>query len=109
MRGLVLLSLAIAFEVAATLSLKAWADAPRPWPAAIPAFAGYAVAFLCLARSLETLPVGVAYAIWAGVGTAGVAMLAMWIFGETPPPAAWFGVALVVVGVSVLGASLPSH
>jgi len=108
-RGLALLSLAIAFEVAATLSLKASAEASRSWTAALPAFAGYAVAFVCLARSLETLPVGIAYAIWAGVGTAGVAMLAMWIFGETPPPVAWLGVALVVVGVTVLCASLPSH
>ena len=109
MRGLALLSLAIAFEVAATLSLKASAGAPQPWTAAVPAFAGYAVAFVCLAHSLETLPVGIAYAIWSGVGTAGVAMLAMWIFGETPPPAAWLGIALVVVGVTVLGASMPSH
>jgi len=108
-RGLALLSLAIAFEVAATLSLKASATPPRPWTAAALAFAGYAVAFLCLARSLETLPVGIAYALWAGIGTAGVAMLGMWIFGETPPPAAWLGVALIVAGVGVLGGSLPSH
>jgi small multidrug resistance pump len=109
MPGFALLFLAIAFEVAATLALKSGAGSERPWAANVFALAGYGAAFACLARSLETLPVGVAYAIWAGIGTAGVALLAAWLFGETPPPAAWAGVALIVVGVGVLGASLPSH
>ena len=109
MTGLGLLFLAIVLEVAATLSLKLGAGAERSWGANAFALAGYAGAFACLARSLETLPVGLAYAVWAGVGTAGVALFAAWIFGETPPPAAWVGVALIVTGVGVLGATLPAH
>ena len=109
MPGYALLSLAIAFEVAATLALKSAAGAERSWATHALALAGYGAAFTCLAHSLETLPVGVAYAVWAGVGTAGVALLAAWLFGETPQPAAWAGVALIVVGVGVLGTSLRSH
>jgi small multidrug resistance pump len=107
--GFHLLALAIAFEVSATLGLKAAASSERPWIPAALAIAGYAIAFFCLSRSLVSLPVGLAYAVWAGVGTVGVAVLGAYFFGENPPPAAWFGVALVVSGVVVLGASIPPH
>ncbi|HKJ23584.1 MAG TPA: multidrug efflux SMR transporter [Myxococcota bacterium] len=109
MPGLGLLFLAIVFEVAATLSLKSGSGGSHPWTAHALALVGYAAAFACLARSLETIPVGLAYAVWAGVGTAGVALLAAWLFGESPPPAAWLGVALIVTGVGVLSATLPTH
>jgi small multidrug resistance pump len=106
--GPLLLAIAIGCEVAATLALKASAAHARPWLAAL-SVAGYAVAFSCLALSLRSLPVGLAYAVWAGVGTLGVALLGAWLFRESPPALAWLGVALVVGGVGLLGASLPSR
>lgn len=106
-RGGLLLAIAIACEVAATLALKHAADGAAGGRAA--AVVGYVAAFWCLARSLETLPVGLAYAVWAGTGTVGVAVLGALLFRETPPAAGWAGVALVVAGVALVGATLPSR
>ncbi len=68
----VYLALAIVFEVFATTMLKVAAGAPSWAPEARGRF-GYGAAFVCLGFALRVLPVGVAYAIWSGVGTALVA------------------------------------
>ena len=103
----VLLALAIATEIAATVSLKASEGFSKLVPSVI-VVVGYGASFGLLARALRTIEVGVAYAIWSAVGTAAVAVLGIWLFGEsaTLAKAFWIGVIIVgVVGLQVSGAS----
>ncbi len=96
-----LLILAILSEVIATSALKASDGMTRFWPASIVVL-GYAVAFLLLAQTLKTLPVGLTYAIWAGVGVVGVALVGIFYFGETMTLAKAAGIALIIVGVALV-------
>lgn len=88
---------AIAFEVSATLSLRQAVIEPG-WYAL--AAIGYVGAFIFLAAVLRAgMGVGVAYAIWAALGVALTAVLAIVFFGERLTPTILAGVALVLVGV----------
>ena len=97
----VLLSIAIAAEIVATLSLKASDGFSRLGFGAV-SVVGYGVAFYFLALVLKSIPVGIAYAIWAGVGVATVAVLGVILFGQKLDLAAVIGIALIVAGVVVL-------
>ncbi|MCX4449813.1 DMT family transporter [Streptomyces sp. NPDC087866] len=99
--GYGLLAAAIAAEVAGTTAMKYSEGFTRLWPSLI-TVAGYLLAFSLLARTLKTLSVGTAYAIWAGVGTAAVALIGMVFLGESAGPLKVAGVLLVIAGVVVL-------
>lgn len=73
----------------------------RLWPS-IGTAVGYLIAFTLLAQTLKTLSVGTAYAIWAGVGTAAVALIGILFMGESSSLVKIVGVGLIVVGVVVL-------
>ena len=79
-----LLGLAIVAEVAGTLSLKASLGFTKLVPS-VGVVLGYAVAFAMLGLALRTIPVGVSYAVWSGLGTGGAAVGALVIFGESLP------------------------
>lgn len=100
-----LLILAILSEVVATSALKASDGMTRLWPASL-VVAGYTVAFLLLAQTLKVLPVGLAYAIWAGVGVVGVALVGVFFFGEVMTPTKVAGMALIIVGVVLVQTNL---
>ncbi|MCR9089114.1 MAG: multidrug efflux SMR transporter [Rhodobacteraceae bacterium] len=95
------LGLAILGEIIGTTALKA-SDGFARWPYSVLAVLGYGVAFYFLAIVLKTIPVGVAYAIWAGVGVAAVSVIGVVLFGQTLDLAAVIGIALIVAGVVVL-------
>ncbi|WP_457808674.1 DMT family transporter [Kushneria sp. EE4] len=95
------LILAICAEVIATNALKASNTFTRPGPSLI-TVVGYALAFYLLSMVLKSMPVGVAYAIWAGLGMVLTLLVAMVIFGERPDAPALLGIALIVAGVVVL-------
>jgi multidrug transporter EmrE-like cation transporter len=99
--ALLLLVLAIASEVAGTAGLKASEGFGRLGPSAL-AVLGYALAFYFLAQSLRYLPLGVAYAIWSGLGTLGSVLLGVLIWKEILGPPHIVGIALIVVGVVLL-------
>ena len=105
--ALVLLVLAIAAEVAGTAGLKASEGFGRLGPSAL-AVIGYSLAFYFLAQSLKYIPLGVAYAIWSGLGTACSVLLGLVIWKEVLGPVHVFAIALIVVGVVVLNIA-PSH
>ncbi|KQX79611.1 multidrug efflux SMR transporter [Streptomyces clavifer] len=99
--GYGLLAAAIAAEVAGTTAMKYSEGFTRLWPS-LATVVGYVLAFALLARTLKTLSVGTAYAIWAGAGTAAVAAIGIIWMGESAGPAKLAGVALIVAGVVVL-------
>jgi small multidrug resistance pump len=105
--ALLFLALAIASEVAGTGGLKASEGFGRLAPSAL-AVLGYALAFYFLAQSLRYLPLGVAYAIWSGLGTIGSVLLGLLIWKEILGPVHILGIGLIVVGVVVLNVA-PSH
>lgn len=95
------LILAITAEVIATNALKASNTFTRLGPSLL-TVVGYALAFYLLSMVLKTMPVGVAYAIWAGLGMVLTLIVAMVMFGERPDLPAVLGVTLIVAGVVVL-------
>jgi small multidrug resistance pump len=97
----ILLLGAIVSEVFATTSLKASAGFSKPLPSLIVIF-GYGVAFYLMSQVLKTVPVGTAYAIWAGLGTAGTVLVGVLIYREAIDLPRVVGVALIILGVIVL-------
>lgn len=95
------LALAIAAEVVATSALKATEGFTRPGPSVI-VVVGYALAFYLLSLVLRTLPIGIAYAIWAGLGIVLVAIVGMLVYGQRPDLPAVLGIGLIVAGVVVI-------
>jgi small multidrug resistance pump len=95
------LGIAIVSEVIGTSALNASAGFSRLWPSLI-VVAGYAVAFYCLSLALKSIPVGIAYAIWSGVGVALIALVGWAIFGQALDAPAIIGITLIVAGVVVL-------
>ncbi len=97
----VFLTIAITGEIIGTLSLKASEGFSRLAFGAL-AVIGYGVAFYFLSLVLKSIPVGVAYAVWAGAGVATIAILGVFLFGQKLDLAAVIGIALIVAGVIVL-------
>ena len=95
------LSLAIAAEVAGTLFLAASDQMTRLRPTAL-CLAFYALSFWLLAGSLRTIPVGVAYAIWSGLGITLIALFGRVALGQRLDAAALLGMGLIVAGVLVI-------
>ncbi len=77
-----LLVIAGLFEIGMALSLKASNGFTRLWPTVIFACTGTA-SFYLLTQALRTLPVGVAYGVWTGIGAAGTAIIGMIVLGES--------------------------
>jgi small multidrug resistance pump len=102
MGAYLLLALAIAAEVSATVSLKLSEGFSKVGPSII-VVVGYAIAFVALARVLKMgLAIGVAYAIWAAAGVALVAIIGV-VFLKEPVNAAMIaGLALVIGGVVLI-------
>lgn len=101
MQTYLLLFVAIVAEVVATSALKAAKNFTRPI-ASLLVVAGYGVAFTCLSMTLKTLPLGVAYAIWSGVGTALVAIVGWLVYKQQLDLPAVVGISLIVIGTIVL-------
>jgi small multidrug resistance pump len=97
----VFLIIAIVSEVIGTSALKASAGFSRLWPSVIVVL-GYASAFYFLSLTLATIPVGVAYAIWSGVGVVLIALIAWLVYGQALDPPAIVGMSLIVAGVVIL-------
>lgn len=95
------LLVAIVAEVIATSALKASDGFTRLMPSLI-VVVGYGVAFFCLSLVLRTMPVGIAYAIWSGVGIVLVAGIGVVAFGQKLDLAAIIGLGLIIAGVLVV-------
>jgi small multidrug resistance pump len=95
------LAAAICSEVFATSSLKASEGFTRLLPS-IAVVAGYGVSFYCLSQTLRTIPLGVAYAIWSGLGTVLIALVGAVLYRQMLDRAALLGMTLIITGVLVM-------
>lgn len=66
------------------------------------ALGGYAVAFLLLAQAVKEIPVGVAYALWSGLGTMAIVAIGAVFLGESVGLATLTGIALIIAGVVIV-------
>ncbi|MEY1661933.1 SMR family transporter [Isoalcanivorax beigongshangi] len=96
-----LLSVAIIAEVIATTALKSADGFTRLWPSVI-TVVGYVVAFYCLALTLKTLPTGIAYAIWSGVGIVLISLAGWVLHQQRLDLPALLGMAMIIGGVLVI-------
>ena len=101
MKNWIFLSIAIVSEVIATSGLKASEGFTVLVPSIIVAV-GYSSAFFFLSLTLRTIPVGVAYAIWSGVGVALITILGWIIFDQKLDMAAIIGILLIIAGVIIM-------
>ncbi|MFO7528711.1 MAG: SMR family transporter [Marinobacter sp.] len=101
MKSWLLLGIAIVAEVVATSGLKASESFTRLWPSLL-VIAGYAFAIYLLSITLEEIPVGLAYAIWAGLGIVLVAFVGWLVYGQALDAASVIGIALIISGVVVI-------
>lgn len=97
----VLLAVAIAAEVLATSALKASEEFTRFWPSVI-VIIGYGIAFYFLSLTLRVIPVGVAYAVWAGLGIVLIALMSWIIYDQKLDLPAILGMTMIIGGVLVI-------
>jgi len=95
------LALAIGSEIVATVSLKLSDGFTKPIPSVVVVL-GYAISFYALSISLRTIPLGVVYAIWSGVGTAAIVVIGLFLFRETLDLVKVVGIGLIISGVVML-------
>ena len=101
MKTYLILFLAIVFETVATSFLKQSEQFTRLVPSVLTVL-GYAAAFYCLSVVLKNIPVGIAYAIWSGVGIILIALIGFFVFKQHLDLAAIIGLALIIAGVVVI-------
>lgn len=95
------LFIAIVAEVIATSSLKASESFTRLWPVVV-SLVCYSIAFYFLALVLRTMPTGIAYAIWSGVGIVLISVVGWVVFKQKLDLPAIIGLALIIAGVLVV-------
>lgn len=101
MKGWWFLAIAIVAEVVATSALKSSEGFSRLLPSVV-VIVGYGVAFYCLSIVLKSVPVGIAYAIWSGMGIVLVTAIAWLMHGQKIDLWGFVGITLIVCGVAVL-------
>ncbi|GAB2880573.1 multidrug efflux SMR transporter [Paraburkholderia jirisanensis] len=96
-----LLGIAIVAEVIATSALRA-SDGFSRWLPATVVVIGYGLSFYMLSLTLRSIPVGIVYAIWSGVGIVLITLMAIVVYRQVPDLPALAGLGLIVAGVAVL-------
>ena len=96
-----LLGIAILFETIGTTALKASQQFTRPLPSVLVVVA-YGLSFYLLAKVLLYIPVGVAYAIWSGLGIVFIALIGWFVFAQRLDGPALAGIGLIVAGIVVI-------
>lgn len=99
--GYLYLIIAIVAEVIATSALKASEGFSKLIPSLI-VVVGFGVAFYFLSLVLKTIPMGVAYAIWSGLGIVLISIAGLLLFGQKLDAAAIIGILLIISGVVVM-------
>jgi len=101
MDGRIFLALAIFSEIIGTAALKASDGFTKFVPAAV-VLVGYALASYFLALSMKTIPMGIIYALWAGIGIVAITLIGTFVFSQKIDFPALVGIALILSGVVVI-------
>ncbi|WAU74565.1 MULTISPECIES: DMT family transporter [unclassified Acinetobacter] len=101
MKNWLILFIAIVAEVIATSALKSSEGFTKPI-ASIVVVLGYMIAFYCLSLTLKTIPVGIAYAVWSGVGIVLITTVAWFVFDQKLDVWGIIGIVLIMSGVLIL-------
>jgi small multidrug resistance pump len=101
MNGYLYLAIAIGAEVIATTSMKALDGLNKPLPLLL-VVVGYSISFWMLSLVVKSIPVGVAYAVWAGLGIVLVSIAAAILYQQRLDLPAMLGMGLIVAGVVVI-------
>jgi small multidrug resistance pump len=100
-RNYAFLLAAILCEVIATSALKAAEGFTRLWPSIVVVI-GYGLAFYFLSLTLRTIPVGIAYAVWSGIGIVLIALAGWVLYRQALDWPAILGIGLILAGVVVI-------
>lgn len=101
MKNFFFLGIAIIFEIIATSALKKSEQFTQLIPSIV-TIMGYFAAFYFLSFAVRTIPVGIAYAIWSGVGIVLITIIGAIFFKQIPDLPAIIGLALIMIGVVVI-------
>ena len=101
MKGFGFLLMSIIAEVIATTTLKASDGFSRLWPSLI-VVVGYGVSFWGLSQVVKVMPLGIAYAIWSGLGIVLVSVAAIYIYNQKLDLPAIIGMLFIIVGVLII-------
>jgi small multidrug resistance pump len=101
MKNFLFLGIAIIFEIIATSALKKSEQFTQLIPSIITCI-GYFGAFYFLSFAIRTIPVGIAYAIWSGVGIVLITIIGAVFFKQIPDLPAIIGLAFIMIGVVVI-------
>lgn len=99
--AVIFLAAAIIFEVIATTALKSSDSFTRLLPSII-SILGYCIAFWCLTIPMRTIPTGIIYAIWSGVGIVLIGSVGWLLHGQKLDIPAMFGMSLIIAGVVII-------
>jgi len=99
--SMLILFLAILSEVVGTVALKASEGFARLGPNVL-VVVGYGLSLYLLAQALRQIPLGIAYAIWSGLGTAGAVIAGLLLWRESLNLVGILGILLILIGVIVL-------
>lgn len=100
-RDIIYLIVAIIAETCATILLKASEGFTRLWPS-LGVLLGYSTAFYFLSLTLKTMPTGMAYAIWSGLGIVLVSLVSWLIYGQKLDFPAIVGISFILVGLLIM-------
>ncbi|HSC68640.1 MAG TPA: multidrug efflux SMR transporter [Cellvibrio sp.] len=101
MKSWLFLGIAILSEVVATSALKASEGFSKTTPSMM-VLVGYGLAFYFLSLTLKTIPIGVAYAVWSGVGIIGVSIIGLLLFKQKLDFPALLGIGFILTGVIIM-------
>lgn len=94
----IILFIAGLLEVGWAIGLKYTEGFTRLWPS-VWTVASMTASFLLLGLAMKTLPIGIAYAVWVGIGLVGTAILGVFLFGESTSPMKIFSLGLICLGI----------
>ena len=96
-----ILALAVLAETIGTTALQASQQFTRIWPSAL-VIVAYAISFYLLSITLRTMPVGIVYALWSGLGILLIALIGWLVFGQRLDLPAIAGLGMIVGGIAVI-------
>ena len=96
-----LLLLAISAEVIGTSCLRLSEGMTRPVPTLL-VFTAYAIAMALLSKVVMSIPLGITYAIWSGIGTVAIVLVSRFAYKQTMGVGQLIGIALITAGVELV-------